>query len=425
MPKAVSMRDLVAALQGHVENLGLPILLILGVVVVVALYAGKSMKWLRLPSLIGFMLAGVLAGPSLLNLLDDQMQQNLGFITEIALGFVALTIGFELSFKSLKKQGAPVIVIIFAESLFGFAAVTAAVYAFTGDLPLSLLLGAIAPASAPAGTVAVIQEYRARGPVTNALYSVVGFDDGLSIVIFGFASAIAAGVLGSQLGTSTVSTAEMLLTPVLEIGLSVGIGLALSVVYCMLVNRLSQGRDVFTLTVAVVLVSAGLSELLGLSLVLTNMTMGIYAVNTQHPNVIKRIGDEITSVMPLLFVFFFVLAGASLHVDRLPAMGLVGVIYILSRSAGKMSGAFLGAIVTNAERMIKRYLGLGVLSQAGVSIGLALIVASEFSHFGEPGQEIARTVITVITATSIIFEIIGPILTRIALKKAGEIPDDA
>jgi len=137
-------------------SLSLPALLLVGVMTIIGLYAGKSMKWVRMPSIIGFMLVGVIIGPSLFNILDEPLQKQLSFITEIALGFVALSIGLELNFKSLKELGAGIIVIIICESFFAFFAVTAGLFLLTGDLALALTFGAIAPASAPAGTVAVI-----------------------------------------------------------------------------------------------------------------------------------------------------------------------------------------------------------------------------------------------------------------------------
>jgi Kef-type K+ transport system membrane component KefB len=162
---------------------------VIGLATILALYAGKLAQKGRLPSIIGFMLLGAILGPSVVHLLTEELQEQLGFINDIALGFVALSIGLELSFTALKRQGKAIIFIIFSESIFTAIVVTAALGLLTGNWPFAILFGAIAPASAPAGTVAIIQEYRAKGPLTQALYSVVGFDDGLGIIIFGFASA--------------------------------------------------------------------------------------------------------------------------------------------------------------------------------------------------------------------------------------------
>lgn len=310
----------------------IPYLLIAGIMMMIAFYVGKVMKSIRLPS-IGYMVTGVVLGPSIVNLLTGPVQENFSFITDISLSFVAISIGLELSFSSLKRQGKGIITVIFAESLLAFALVTSAIYLLTRDLPLSLVFGAIAPASAPAGTVAVIQEYKARGKLTEALYAVVGFDDGLGIIIFGFASAIAQSMLKAEAG-STMNMIEVLLVPLKEVALSVLIGFAIGWLFSMLVRRLKQKVDTLILLVTMILFSAGLCQLFGLSEILTNMVFGIVVVNTQSSKIIHAIKSQLESFMPLIFVVFFVLAGANLHLNALPSLGLIGLIYILSRSAG-------------------------------------------------------------------------------------------
>lgn len=401
--------------------MNVPTLLAVGIMTAAGLYMGKVTKYIKLPSIIGFMLVGVLLGPSLFNLINERMQTDLGFITEVALGFVAISIGLELKMTTLKQQGIGIVIIIITESLLAFILVTLGVYWFSGDLALALIFGAIAPASAPAGTVAIIQEYKAKGSLTKALYSVVGFDDGLGIIIFGFAAAIAKSMVEQASGVHQESFLKLITPPMIEVGLSLLIGVVAGLAFIFLARKLSSRRDLFILLFATVLIVAGLSGPLHLSLILTNMVLGFFIVNTQANSLIKKIGDELSNVMPLLFVLFFVLAGANLHVAALPSLGLLGVIYIISRSIGLAGGASIGAIIGRAEPKIRKYLGLGILSQAGVAIGLALIVKHDFSHLGEWGAEIGSTVITTVTATCIFFELIGPILTKFGLQKAGEI----
>jgi len=413
--------DFIYNIQSWLADISLPHLLIVGLMIMAGFYFGKTMKYVRLPSIIGFMLIGALLGPSLLNLVDEGLQKNLSFITEIALSFVAISIGLELSFSTLKQQGLSIILIIFAESLLAFILVSAGVYLFTGNLPLSIIFGAIAPASAPAGTVAIIREYKARGSLTRALYSVVGFDDGLGIIIFGFAFAFARSIITESSGTGGTAFFTLISKPLLEIALSAATGSFMAVIYCFLARRLSHKRDLLILTFAIVLISTGICLYLDLSFILTNMVLAIVAVNTQPRRLIQKIRDELTEVMPLLFVLFFVLAGANLHLTALPALGLTGLVYMLCRSAGLMGGAWFGALVGRAEKKIRKYLGMGILSQAGVAIGLALIVKQEFSQLNAAGAEIGFKVIATVTATSVLFEIIGPILTKIGLEKAGEI----
>lgn len=403
-------------------------LLIIGVTVFFSLFAGKLANRIKLPSLIGFMLVGVLAGPSLFNLLDDGFQENLSFVTEIALAFVAISIGLELNFSSLKKLGKSIIWIIFAESFAAFGIVFVVVYLVSDNLPMALIFGAIAPASAPAGTVAVIKEYRARGPLTKALYAVVGFDDGLGIIIFGFAAAAARSLLSVKTAGDTESILSMLRPPLVEVIGGLLCGLLIAVVFSYLARRLKQSRDVFLLLFAAALALSGICQIFHFSIILTNMVVGMTVVNTQPRGITQKIHDELSNVMPLLFILFFTLAGSNLHIASLPSLGLLGLAYIVARATGLVGGAKIGALIGGANENIRKYLGFGILSQAGVAIGLALIVKHEFTTLGpvdgagvHMGETLGNAVITTVTATCIFFEIIGPILTKFALGKAGEL----
>ena len=400
-----------------------PVLTLLGGAAIAGLYFGHLARRIHLPSLIGYMCLGVLLGPSGLDLLGEAVTDRLGFVTEMALGFVAFSIGSELSVASLRRQGVGLVSIICAESFMAFLVTFGAIWLWTGDLALALVFGAMAPASAPAGTVAVIQDYRAKGSLTRALYAVVGFDDGLAIIIFGFAAALAKALLLREATGTAGSLLPTLLGPCREIALSLLVGGAVGLVFCQLVRRAQHHRDILVILFGSVLVTTGLSVQLGLSLILTNMTVGFVLANTRRDALVQRVSDQLLVLMPLIFILFFCLAGAHLKLGALPALGLIGVVYVLARSAGLIGGARLGAMVGAVEEKIKKYLGLAILSQAGVAIGLALIVKQEFARIGTShAAHIGTMVITVITATSVVFEIVGPILAKVALQKAGEIP---
>ncbi len=416
----------------EILNMQIPLLLLIGVIIIVGFYLGKSMKYVRLPSIVGFMLLGVFAGPSFFDLLSEAIQHQLSFITEIALGFVAVSIGIELKMSSLKRLGSGIIYIILFESFGAFILVFLSVWILSGSLPMALIIGAIAPASAPAGTVAVIKEYRARGSLTKALYAVVGFDDGLGVMIFGFAAAVARILLIHETGSESENFILLILHPLQEIGLSFLFGFLLSLLFSLLTRKMEQAGDVLIILFGFILASTGLCKYLHLSLILTNMVIGMVIVNTQRHHLVQNIHNRLPVFMPLLFILFFTLAGANLHISTLPSLGILGIVYILSRSAGLVGGSRLGAMIGHVEPKIKKYVGLGILSQAGVAIGLSLIVKHEFQGIGRildggtktTGDILGATVITTITAACIFFEIIGPILTKIALKKAGEIEID-
>jgi Kef-type K+ transport system membrane component KefB len=340
---------------------------LVGAMLIVCFYAGKLVKRTSLPSLIGYMLVGALFGPSFkrfgLELFTEPVLNSLAFITQVALGFVAFSIGSELSIKSLKRLGNGIVWIIFSESFTAFFVVTGIIYAITRDLPMALIFGSMAPASAPAGTVAIIQEYKAKGSLTQALYAVVGFDDGLAIVIFGFASAVAKSLLIAETpGQTSEGFFHMLKVPTVEILLSIIVGTVLGFLLAQLVRFIKNSRDMLIIVFGVVSLGTGLSMLWHLSLILTNMVIGFFLVNTRREALVHRVTAPLLEIMPLTFVLFFCLAGAHLQVSALPSLGLIGLAYILGRSAGLIGGARLGAIFGHVEDKIKKYVGLGILS---------------------------------------------------------------
>lgn len=416
-------------IMGTVINLHLSAFTLLGIATLGGFYIGRFVKLIKLPSLIGYMLLGILLGPSIFDLLNESILESLSFIPSIVLGFVAFSIGSELNVLSLKHIGWGIGIIIISESLAAFAIVTAAVYLLTQDLPLSLIFGAMAPASAPAGTVAVIQEYKAKGPLTKALYAVVGFDDGLAIIIFGFAAALAKSLLIGEATGHQGSLLPSLIPPLKEIGLSVLVGLVLGFIFCQMVRWLRHSKEHFIIIFGIILLATGLSLRWHLSLILTNMVVGFFLANTRKASLVHHVTAPLLEVMPLTFILFFCLAGAHLKLAAIPSLGMIGLVYAMGRTAGLIGGARLGAVLGRVGGNIKKYVGLGILSQAGVAIGLSLIVKHEFTQLYSEYQlehalNIGNNVLATITTTCIFFEIIGPILTKIALTKAGEIKGD-
>jgi len=410
-----------------ISFLDISALALLGLAAIVGFYMGRTARLVKLPSLIGYMVLGVILGPSVLHLISEPAMERLSFITEVALGFVAFSIGAELNLSALKRLGVGIISIIFAEFFAAFFVVTAAVYFLKHDLPLALVFGAMAPASAPAGTVAVIQEYKAKGNLTKALYAVVGFDDGLAIIIFGFAAAFAKNLLVGEATGHNDSVLPAMWLPMEEIIFSVLVGGVVGFAFCRMVRKLESSKDILIIIFGAVLLATGLSLRWHLSLIMTNMVVGFVLVNTRREALVHRVMAPLLDVMPLLFILFFCLAGAHLELSTLPALGTLGLVYIIGRSGGLIGGARIGAMIGNVDGKVKKYIGLGILSQAGVAIGLSLIVKHEFglldAEYNIPhAAVIGSVVLTTVTATCIFFEIIGPILTKVALSKAGEIP---
>jgi len=401
------------------------ILTLVGASVVMGLFSGKAVRKIGFPSIIGYMILGTVMGVSVLKVFHHGHLRELAFITDIALGFVAFSIGNELKISTLRSLGRSIGLIIILESFAALAVVSLLVFAVTGDLVTALIFGSLAPATAPAGTVAVIREYKAKGRLSSSLYAVAGFDDGVAILMFGFTVAIARQILLTNAGIAGGSLLSGLAKPALEILLSLVTGGILGILYSYLLRKLDTTSNIPALTFGFILLGAGLSSMFHLSLILVNMGIGFVLANTTRQSTVMGVNEQLRSLMPLLFILFFFLAGAHLNYSALPSLGLIGIAYIVGRTIGKIGGAWLGAYMGGADKVIRNNLGLGLLSQAGVAIGLSLLVSQEFAAIdSEKAHLIASSVITTITATCIVFEVIGPITARIALKNAGEINMD-
>ncbi|MCF8301648.1 MAG: cation:proton antiporter [Bacteroidales bacterium] len=416
------------------DDLSFPKLFIVGIMVLIPLLVSQTSKKLHLPNIVAYMVAGIILGPSVLNFLNEKTLGNMEFITHMVLGFVAFKIGLEVNLQRLKAHGKGIIVTTLSESFLAVFAVAFLLYVLTGNVALSIIFGALAPASAPAGTIAVIDETRSQGSLTHTLYSVVGIDDGLGIIIFGIFSPIALFLLSHSGNGVEMNGAfwASFLEPFREIGLSVLLGGAVGLVFIWLTRFKGFRDELLPLTFGAVIIIVGISELANLSEILSNMIFGLVLGNYPNCERIKKFEEEeIGFMLPLFYLLFFTIAGANLHIEKLPSLGLIGLFYIVGRTLGLGGGAFVGASLGRLEPKIRKYLGFGILSQAGVAIGLALIVKSEFHGIGPVineagktmGDYIGNVVFTTITATSVFFEIFGPIATKFALRKSGEARD--
>ncbi|MFO7760183.1 MAG: cation:proton antiporter [Desulfobia sp.] len=381
---------------------------------------GRIARFLNLPALIGYLTAGVLLGPSLFDLFPETMLENLRFMTNLSLGCIAFIIGSELKTSSLRRMGTGIVILIITECLMAFLIVTAAVYLISHNLALALLFGGLAPASAPAGTVAVIQEYRARGKLTKALYAVVGFDDGLAVIIFSLTLFSIKMLLYPGEGSNAFQLTS-LWSPFQEVIFSLLLGGIIGFFFNLLIHRLDRNQDTLIAIFMAVFIGTGLSARWHLSLILTCMMAGFVLVNTNKDYLVKKIRKPLQDIMELIFVFFFGLAGLHLDISALPAIGVVGITYVISRTIGLVGGGMTGGILGGMEPKIKKYIGFGILSQAGVAIGLALLASQELAKISGEADLLGGQVLTVISASSIIFEFIGPLGAKFALTRAGEV----
>jgi Kef-type K+ transport system membrane component KefB len=391
-------------------------ILVVGILIIVGIISARLIRRATMPSVVGWLIAGVVLGPFALKILSVQTSEEIGFISDITLGLIGVIIGLEITMGTLRRLGGGIISIILLESFGAFTLVLLGTYLLTGNLPLALLFGALAPASAPAGTVAVLREYKAKGPLTKALLVVVGADDALAIIIYVFAASYSKILISG----GDYSLLGLVGKPLLEILLAIVVGGTIGWTMGFFSQKI-RGQEIFlSIGLGAVLICVGLSQWLHFSVILSTVVLGVTLVNA-FPRVSRRISENLEFFIQPFYILFFVLAGSHLDLRLLLSLGLLGGVYIVCRSAGLIGGARLGAVIGREIPVIRKYLGLGILSQAGVAVGLAYLIVKEFSPLGAAGEQIAAQVITAIAATTIIFEIIGPIFTKLAITKAGEI----
>jgi Kef-type K+ transport system membrane component KefB len=392
-------------------------LTVIGLIIAVSFLGSKLFQRIGIPQVVGFIVIGVILGPSFLHLVPLSLSQELVFISEIALGLIGFDIGSHLLFSELRQLGRSIVFILIFEAIGTFLLVTAGIYALTQSLHTALIFGALASATAPAATVDVLAEYDAKGPLTTSLLAVVGMDDALALVLYSIAAAFAESLLAQSGPPSILQIVEL---PVIEIGGSLLLGVGLGLILDRIMCRMKVQHDAMAVSIGFVFLAVGMSQAFGFSLILTTMILGIVVVNrcAEHG---RHIRFTIEQAGPVIYVLFFTLVGARFQIDLLPAMGLLGIAYVLLRSTGKFFGAWLGGTLGGAEPAVRNNLGLGLLSQAGVAIGLALASAERFSAYGPEGQALGALIINVITATTFVVQIVGPICVKQAIRRAGEI----
>jgi NhaP-type Na+/H+ or K+/H+ antiporter len=341
----------------------------------------------------------------------------LAFISEIALGLIGFDMGSHLLFGELRKLGRSIVFILLFEALGTFLLVTAGIYAITQSWHTALIFGALSSATAPAATVDVLAEYDAKGPLTTSLLAVVGLDDALSLVLFSIVAAVAECMFAES---GVPSLVTILGLPLIEIGGSVLLGSIMGLLLDFIMCRMQQRHDAIAISIGFVFVCVGLSQAFGFSLILTTMVMGIVTVNrcAEHG---RKIRYTIEQAGPVIYVLFFTLVGARFQIALLPTMGLIGVTYVVLRSFGKFTGAWIGGTLGGAVPAVRNNLGFGLLSQAGVAIGLALVSSNRFCLYGEEGEALGNLILGVITATTFLVQVIGPVGVKFAISRAGEI----
>jgi Kef-type K+ transport system membrane component KefB len=394
--------------------------LAIGIMITVGLLGGVLSNKIKFPRVTGYIIVGILFSPSVIHLIPRATIAELDIITHVTLAIVAYLIGTSLRLESIKRLGRSISWITPTQSLGAWLVVTLSMAflapsilavpgaTFMGNyFPMALVIGAIASATAPAVTMAVIREYKARGPFTTTLLAVVALDDAIAVIAFAIAMGIAQPLVN---GGSGVALYHTLAAPSLEIAESIGIGTALGFALVYLTKLAKTRALLLTVVLGIILLGAGLANHLGISLIMANMTIGFVVANRvpdSEPSIVVEGIEEI------VFAIFFVFSGMHFDASVIRTAGVLGLMLFGIRFAGKYYGTVIGARISRSSEEVRKYLGFALVPQAGVALGLALLAAEILPSLG-------NMLINIVLASVIINELVAPPLTKYAITKAGE-----
>ncbi len=381
--------------------------------VAVMLIAGYVMsrltKKLKLPNVTGYIIAGILIGPYCINIIPAKVVEGMSFLADIALAFIAFSTGEFFKMSTLKKNGGKNIVITVFEALLASIVVFLVMYFALGlSLPFSIVLGALAAATAPASTMMTIRQTNSKGDFVDTLLQVVALDDVVGLVAFSVAIAVATASLAG-----TVTAGNVLLPIVYNIVAFVVGGLLGFLLKLLISKRSTDNRLI--IAVATIFGFCGICSFMDVSPLLGCMAMGTVYMNTSNDD---KLFKQLNYFSPPILLLFFVRSGVNFKLDALVSTGesvggvsllVIGVVYFFVRILGKYGGSFLGCLVTKKDKKVRNYLGLALIPQAGVAIGLATLASRTIG--GDTGSALE----TIILASSVLYELIGPACAKLAL----------
>lgn len=408
------------------------ILISLSIALLAGLLLSRLAKLVKLPAVTAYLIAGVLIGPFVLGAFDvpglgiahDQLE-GFGIIADVALGFIAFSMGNEFRISQLKKVGKQATIVGIFQALFTALIVDAALIGLHFlmkdklSLPAAIVLGAVATATAPAATLMVVKQYKAKGKLTDILLPVVALDDAVGLVVF----AISFGVAKSM-GVGDVKPLNIILEPLLEVILSLGLGFVMGLLFTLCEKYFHSRSKRMAVSVTFVLLTVGLScckfEIAGIhvgfSSLLACMMLGTVFCNIC--DVSEELMDRADRWTAPILILFFVISGAELELSVFMdvAVVVIGLVYIAARSLGKYFGAGISSKMSKCDPTIIKYLGITLLPQAGVALGMAI----KASELGPEGSIVRNITLFAV----LVYELVGPFLTKIALTKAGDIKEE-
>ncbi|MBQ2676835.1 MAG: cation:proton antiporter [Clostridia bacterium] len=406
------------------------ILLSLSVALFVGLMLSRLAKLVKLPAVTAYLVAGILIGPYLLGafkvpglgFISMEDIKSYGVLSDVALGFIAFSIGNEFRLAQLKKTGKQATIIGIFQAVFTTLLVDAALiglHLLIPDklpLPSAIVLGAVASATAPAATLMVVRQYKAKGPLTDILLPIVALDDAVGLVLFAVSFGVAKALIAGH-----VDVISVILEPILEVVLSLGLGFFMGMLFTFFERFFHSRSKRLAMSVTFVMVTVALSMLkfeiggihIAFSSLLVCMMLGTVFCNMCDFS--EELMDRLDRWTAPLFILFFVISGAELELSTFKdiVVVMIGLAYIAARSLGKYTGAGISAKAVKCDPNIVKYLGITLLPQAGVALGMAM----KAEQLGEQGMIVTN----IILFSVLIYELVGPFLTKVSLLKAGEI----
>ncbi len=398
------------------------ILFLIGAALVLAFLGAKVMQRVGIPQILGFMLAGLFLGIS--GVLDDTTRTALFPLVDLALGLIGYNIGIELRKEVFRGQTRRMFLILLCESILTFAVVTFLANLVLGQLHIAIVFGALASATDPASTVMVIWERKCKGNLTDTLMFVLAMDDVIAILLANVSISVAV-IFYSAPGTVTVMS--MIVVSAYEIVASSAAGAVFGATLVWFINRESDRKQLLELELGVIILLVGLMSYLHLSSILSCMVFGFIVGNYVDPAK-DPVSHTLHVIMSPIVMIFFVIVGASIDFSVIANLTviLLASLYVIGRTASKYIGAYGGAKISSTPPLTTRYLGYCLMSQAGVAVGLSLVIEQNLIGLGQAEAiYFGVLILNVIVVTTMILQIFGPIAANEGLKRAGEFPEDA
>ena len=392
--------------------------LLFGIIVLVGAFGARFFQKIHIPQVVGCIIAGILLG-EVLGVITPNTIDKLKPFTMFALGIIGFMIGAELRGEVFRKYGRQFFIILFCQGMGAFVLATiggtVAAWFIIGSVPESiavgLVLGAIASATAPAATVNVLWEYKTKGALTTTVLAIVALDDALALLLYRGAATGAKALIGTGQG-SVLGTTLILLG---EIAGAIALGVLAGVLLYFLLKFVKADDKILDFALASLLLVVGISIIPGIDPILPAMTLGITVANLM-PRQSKATFELVEKFAPPIYISFFVLAGAHMEFGKITSWMVVMIlVYVLCRAAGKIAGAWFGGKWSKAPAVVRKYLGICLLPQAGVAIGLAILASQQF------GSELGHIIVIVVMTGTFLMEIFGPVLVKVGVKRAGEV----